>query len=128
MCSWLHATLYYVKRKKHQPHRGEVARDAGCCGGCGVLPGSPPRQGGRVSSPKVKAELCHGTWVSLQGGLPRPPTVPASPCPRPQCTSPPGLLTLAFPFRVEKKDKSTSFCPADFCCFLAFVAIWEGGR
>lgn len=65
--------------------------------------GLPPKQGGRASNPEVKAELCPGTWVSLQGGLPRPPAVPASPCPHPQRTSPPGLLTLAFPFQVEKK-------------------------
>ena len=46
----------------------------------------------------MKAEPCPSISVSLQGGLPRPPTVPAGACP-----PPPGLLTLAFPFQVEKK-------------------------
>lgn len=38
-------------------------------GASGVLPG----HGTRVKGPEVKAEPCPGTWVSLQGGLPRPP-------------------------------------------------------
>lgn len=68
-------------------------------GASGVLPG----HGVRVKGAEVKAEPCPGTWVSLQGGLPRPPGVPASACPRPRRTSPSGLHTLAFLFQVGKK-------------------------
>lgn len=99
----------------------------GRLGTCRVLLGSPLRQGLRVSSPEVKAEL----WFHL--GFTAGWFAKATQCPcqllslslehvssRIACT---GLSLSGW-----KKDKFNSFCLAELCSFLIFIGIQNSSR
>lgn len=101
--------------------------EEGSVGACGVFLSSPPRQGSRVSSLEVKAEL----WFHL--GFTAGWFAKATHCP---CQ----LLSLSLEHvssRIAytglslsrwKKDKFNSFWLADLCSFLIFIWIQNWSR